>query len=86
MNSQLPKDLPGFPAGLDRDLHPLPGDPARDRDGRVAADPLETVLDHGVDVMLRPRGALEGQFEHILGASLELLAEALQIPFGLLMN
>ncbi len=45
MRGELAEDVRGFAAGVERDVEPVAGDPARDRDRRVAADAFEALLD-----------------------------------------
>ncbi len=80
---QLGEDLPRLPAGLNGNLNTLPRDPAGHRDRRAVADPLKALLNHGVDIVIRPRGARDRQLEHIRGSRLQLLTETMKILLGL---
>ncbi len=79
MGGQLAKYLPSFFAGLDRSRHPLPGDPASDRNRRAATDAFKALLHKPIDFVAWARGAGHGQAEHIARAYLQRLAKAREV-------
>ena len=83
MGGQLAEYLPSFFAGLDRGRHPLPGDPASNRNRRAAADAFKALLHKRVDFVARTGGASHGQAENIACPCLQRLAQARKVVAAL---